>query len=59
MHKALSVIKKRTGHHEDTLRELTVDPRRGVVIGDPLERFRGVLALVPEFHGDGRELDRR
>jgi circadian clock protein KaiC len=57
--KAISVVKKRTGQHEDTIRELTIDPRRGVVIGDPVERFRGVLAAVPEFHGDGRELDRR
>ncbi len=57
--KAISVVKKRTGQHEDTIRELSIDGRRGVVIGEPLERFRGVLAPTPEFHGEGRELDRR
>lgn len=57
--KAISVVKKRTGHHEDTIRELSIDQNRGVVLGEPLERFRGVFASVPEFLGDGRELDRR
>jgi circadian clock protein KaiC len=57
--KAISVVKKRTGLHEDTIRELSIDHRRGVVLGEPLERFRGVLTSVPEFLGEGRELDRR
>lgn len=44
--KAISVIKKRTGSHEDTIRELTIDSR-GVHIGPPLLGFRGVLTGVP------------
>jgi circadian clock protein KaiC len=44
--KAISVIKKRTGSHEDTIRELTVGAG-GVQIGPPLLGFRGVLTGVP------------
>jgi circadian clock protein KaiC len=46
VHKAISVIKKRTGPHEKTIRELTI-ARSGIIVGPPLERFRGVLAGVP------------
>lgn len=40
--KAISVIKKRSGPHETTLRELTMT-RHGVVLGPPLTDFEGVL----------------
>jgi circadian clock protein KaiC len=56
--KAISAIKKRTGLHEDTIREISVDAR-GVTIGEPLVDFRGVLTTAPEFHGDHVHLDRR
>jgi circadian clock protein KaiC len=46
VHKAISVIKKRTGNHEKTIRELTLSPE-GVHVGPPLEEFRGVLTGVP------------
>lgn len=46
VHKAASVIKKRTGTHEKTIRELTID-ESGVFLGPPLEEFRGVLTGVP------------
>jgi circadian clock protein KaiC len=46
VHKALSVIKKRTGKHEHTIRELFID-RAGIRIGPPLDAFRGVLTGVP------------
>jgi circadian clock protein KaiC len=46
VHKALSVIKKRTGHHETTIRELLID-RDGIKVGPPLTHFRGVLTGVP------------
>jgi len=58
VHKAISVIKKRTGVHEDTIRELLVDSR-GVSVGEPLVDFRGVLTNAPEFHGDRARLDER
>ena len=55
--KALSVIKKRTGKHEDTIRELTMD--RGLQLGEPLEQFRGVLTSIPEYFGDAARLTSR
>jgi circadian clock protein KaiC len=52
--KALSVIKKRTGLHETTIREIGV--KRGVLtVGEPLVNFRGVLTGVPEYQGSSLE----
>jgi circadian clock protein KaiC len=48
--KAISVIKKRIGKHEDTIREFRVD-EHGVRVSEPLENFQGVLTGVPTFHG--------
>lgn len=46
VHKAISVIKKRTGHHECTIRELKIDGQ-GIHVGPPLTELRGVLTGVP------------
>lgn len=43
---ALSVLKKRTGPHERTIREMRIRPQ-GLEIGEPLINFRGVLTGVP------------
>ena len=43
---AISVVKKRSGAHERTIRELLFGPR-GVQVGPPLEDFEGVLTGVP------------
>lgn len=51
--KAVSVVKKRTGKHEDTIRELTID-NQGVRVGEPLTGFRGVLTGVPERRYDNK-----
>ena len=48
--RAISVIKKRTGRHEDTIRELRLSAR-GIEVGAPLTAFRGVLTGVPVFTG--------
>ena len=48
--RAISVIKKRTGTHESTIREYRIGAG-GVVIGDPLESFQGVLRGVPTYMG--------
>jgi len=48
--KAISVLKKRSGAHEDTIRELRIDPG-GLIIGEPLVQFRGVLTGVPDYQG--------
>jgi circadian clock protein KaiC len=46
--RALSVIKKRAGAHEDTIRELAITAD-GLRVGQPLTRFRGVLTGVPSY----------
>ncbi|MFL6604949.1 MAG: ATPase domain-containing protein [Steroidobacteraceae bacterium] len=44
--KAISVMKKRTGGHEQTIRQLWFD-QDGVHLGEPLIQLRGVLTGVP------------
>ena len=46
VHKAISIIKKRTGGHENTIRELRITPQ-GIDVGPPLTHLRGVLSGVP------------
>jgi len=48
--RAISVIKKRTGSHEDTIREFKIDAR-GISVGPPLEEFQGVLRGSPTYVG--------
>lgn len=43
---AISMIKKRSGYHERSIRELRL--HHGIVVGDPLFNFRGVLTGVPD-----------
>jgi circadian clock protein KaiC len=52
---AISVVKKRTGKHERTIREFKLS-NRGVEIGPPLKNFRGILTGVPEFTGSHETL---
>lgn len=44
--KAISVLKKRSGHHEDTIRQIWFDAA-GVHLSEPLLQLRGVLSGVP------------
>jgi circadian clock protein KaiC len=46
----VSVLKKRTGPHETTIREIDVR-RNALWVGEPLSDFRGILTGVPEFRG--------
>jgi circadian clock protein KaiC len=48
--RAISVIKKRAGKHEDTIREYGIGPT-GVLIGEPLKQFHSILRGVPTFNG--------
>lgn len=48
MRKAISVVKKRSGAHEDTIRDVRFG-RDGIHLGDPLTNMRGVLTGVPEL----------
>jgi circadian clock protein KaiC len=48
--RAISVLKKRTGRHEDTIREYRFD-HRGIKVGLPLAEFQGVLSGLPNYTG--------
>jgi circadian clock protein KaiC len=50
--RAVSVVKKRTGPHENTLREFSIDSS-GLKIGQPLDQFQGILRGVPQILGTG------
>lgn len=54
--RAISVIKKRSGPHEHTIRELNITSK-GIRIGSPLSQFRGVLTGVPIYEGPETKLD--
>jgi circadian clock protein KaiC len=53
--RAVSVIKKRSGQHEKTIREYEITSE-GLEVGEPLEGFQGVLRGVPNFVGPGAGL---
>jgi circadian clock protein KaiC len=53
--KAVSVVKKRSGIHEDTIREFALT-ENGIDVGPPLSNFHGVLTGVPEFDPSADEL---
>jgi circadian clock protein KaiC len=53
--RAVSVIKKRTGPHEDTIREFRISGN-GLTLGEPLSDFQGILRGVPNFVGDQHPL---
>jgi circadian clock protein KaiC len=48
--RAISVIKKRSGFHESSIREFEIS-NRGLVLGEPLDDFQGVLRGVPTYVG--------
>ena len=48
--RAISVVKKRAGAHERTIREYRIDAD-GIRLGEPLSQFQGVLRGVPTFVG--------
>ncbi|HVF93536.1 MAG TPA: ATPase domain-containing protein [Sphingomonas sp.] len=50
MLKALSIAKSRTTAHESTIREFRLS-REGVVIGDPLKDFEGIMTGIPTYRG--------
>lgn len=55
---AISVLKKRTGKHERTIREFRID-KGGIKLGEPLTEFHGVLTGVPVFQGENKKLMKR
>jgi circadian clock protein KaiC len=53
VHKAISVIKKRTGQHERTIREVNMD-RGKISVGKPLTKFRGIFTGTPQTESSSR-----
>ena len=53
--RALSVVKKRSGGHEQTIREFRLG-LRGLAIGPPLRDFSGVFTGTPHYTGTGSPL---
>jgi circadian clock protein KaiC len=51
VHQAISILKKRTGDHERTIREFRFGPG-GLQLGEPLADFQGVLTGVPIYRGE-------
>jgi len=55
LRRAISVLKKRTGGHEPSIREYRID-KQGVRVGEPLRQFSGILTGVPRFAGESEAL---
>lgn len=56
--RAVSVVKKRNGRHERSIREIDMD-ERGVQIGEPLVDFHGILTGTPAYVGTDGTLLRK
>ena len=48
--KSISVVKKRSGHHESAIREFSIRDNR-LVVGEPLTEFQGILRGIPNYLG--------
>jgi len=53
--RALSAVKKRSGPHEDTIREFRLSSR-GLEVGPPLAGFSGIFAGIPTYIGGEKPL---
>jgi circadian clock protein KaiC len=53
--RALSVVKKRSGTHENAIREFQLTAN-GVKVGPPLTEFSGILTGTPRYLGDPKPL---
>ena len=52
--RAISIIKKRFGSHENTIREMRITSK-GIALGEPLEGFQGILRGTPVFTDGDRD----
>lgn len=50
---AISVIKKRSGNHERSIRDFRIE-KNGIIVGPPLEGFQGILTGIPQVSTDPR-----
>ncbi len=53
--RAMSMIKKRSGSHENTIREYQISSN-GLSIGPPLVNFQGILRGMPVYSGSSKNL---
>ena len=53
---AITVVKKRSGTHEKTIREFKLTSGKGIAVGEPLTAFQGVLTGVPVFRGGDKQI---
>jgi circadian clock protein KaiC len=53
--RALSVVKKRSGNHEHTIREFKLSAG-GISVGPPLTQFSGIFSGTPTYLGDAGPL---
>jgi circadian clock protein KaiC len=49
--RALSVVKKRSGDHEHSIREFRLT-KHGIKLGPPLKEFSGIFTGTPQFVGN-------
>jgi len=56
--RAVSIMKKRTGKHETSIREFQISDR-GLSVGEPLNDFHGVLRGEPTYSGAGGLLNEK
>jgi circadian clock protein KaiC len=49
--RALSVVKKRSGNHEHSIREFKLS-HQGITVGPPLKGFRGIFSGTPVYEGE-------
>jgi circadian clock protein KaiC len=56
IHKAISILKKRSSMHETAIRELKMNAQ-GLQIGEPLQHYRGVMTGVPTYDETIREYE--
>jgi circadian clock protein KaiC len=49
--RALSIVKKRSGHHEHSIREFKLS-NIGITVGPPLKGFRGLFGGTPVYEGE-------
>jgi circadian clock protein KaiC len=55
LRRAISVLKKRTGGHEPSIREYRID-KKGIRVGGQLSHFSGILTGVPQYSGESEDL---
>jgi circadian clock protein KaiC len=53
--RAISVVKKRSGTHETTIREFQLNSQ-GLKVGQPLVDFSGIFTGTPQYVGDAEPL---